>query len=146
MTEYGMRRPYTASGQGAAQDRIGFNLQHAESLLDEPDTGFSLGGNTPGGYGGRLGGGFGQGITSGAGQIGGGRSGFGGRSNYTASEFGDETPSQLAAKPSWLGGDNQATLGGGNFGANSLAGVTEIGTVDFAGSRRSGRFAGGNTS
>ena len=40
------RRPYTASGPGAAvNDRVSYNLNRAESLLDEPDNGFSLGGN-----------------------------------------------------------------------------------------------------
>ena len=144
MTDYGMRRPYTASGQGVPQDRVGFNIQRAESLLDEPDTGFSLGGATPSGYGG-FGGGLNQGITSGAGRIGTGK-GFGGRSNYTASEFGEDDTPYNAPKPSWLAGGNSPGLGGGNYGGGSLAGATEIGTVDFAGSRRSGRFAGGNTS
>ena len=65
--------------------------------MDEPETGFSLGGATPGGYGGGFGAGYSQGITIGAGRIGTGRTGgLGGRSNYTASEFGeDDTHSQI---------------------------------------------------
>ena len=60
------RRPYTASGPGAGlnNDRVMHNLNRAESLLDEPDTGFSLGGN----FGGSGGGGMGSGIGSGIGR------------------------------------------------------------------------------
>lgn len=45
-------------------DRVMHNLNRAESLLDEPDTGFSLGGN----FGGSGGGGMGSGIGSGIGR------------------------------------------------------------------------------
>lgn len=65
------RRPYTASGPGTAMnDRVSYNLNRAESLLDEPDTGFSLGGNF--GRDSAMGGagqiGMGSGIGSGIGR------------------------------------------------------------------------------
>ena len=151
MTEYGRRRPYTASGQGAAQDRVSYNLSKAESLLDEPETGFSMGANYGGPtYGaGGSGSGGNSGMGSGIGRLGtagqasnlvGSYAGAG-RSNYTASEIADsETHSQVQARPRW---GNQP---GESYGGGGLAGITEIGTVEVAGSRRSGRFAGGGTS
>ena len=53
------RRPYTASNapSTAANDRVSYNLNRAESLLDEPDNGFSIGGN----FGAASGTGFGLG-------------------------------------------------------------------------------------
>ena len=106
MIDFGGRRPYTASGQGAAQDRVSYNLSKAESLLDEPETGFSMGA----GYGGQAfgagAGGSGSGGNSGMGS-GFGRLGTAGqasnqigsyaaRSNYTASEVAEsETHSQV---------------------------------------------------
>ena len=65
-------------------DRVGYNLSKAESLLDEPDTaGFKFGGDPFG----RPTTGNNYGATSNS-RIGGGAS-FAGRSNYTASDMGD---------------------------------------------------------
>ena len=103
MTDFGGRRPYTASGQGAAQDRVSYNLSKAESLLDEPETGFSMGGNYAGGFGaGASGSGGNSGMGSGIGRLGtAGQTSnpvgsYAARSNYTASEVADsETHSQV---------------------------------------------------
>ncbi len=61
------QRPYTASGPGAAiNDRVSYNLNRAESLLEEPDAGFSIG-NFGGGM--NMGGsGIGSGMGSGFGR------------------------------------------------------------------------------
>ena len=68
--------------------------------------------------------------------------GYVARSNYTGSELAEsETHSQVQARPARWG-----NAPGENYGGGGLAGITEIGTVDVAGGRRSGRFAGGNTS
>ena len=92
--DYG-RRPYTASGpSNAINDRVSCNLNRAESLLDEPDTGFSLGGANFGAGSGN------QGIGSGV-----GRSGnyAGARSNYTGSDICDsDTQSNInQSRPRW---------------------------------------------
>jgi len=63
------RRPYTASvGPSAAMnDRVSYNLNRAENLLDEPETGFSMGGNFGNSGNGNFGmaSGMGSGIGSG---------------------------------------------------------------------------------
>ena len=150
MTDFGGRRPYTASGQGVGQDRVSYNLSKAESLLDEPETGFSLGANYGGQGFGAGAGASGSGGNSGVGSGIGGRLGTGGqasnqmgyaqRSQYTASEIDSDSHSQVRAGPRW-GAQGPAD----NYGAGGLAGITEIGTVDVGGSRRSGRFAGGTS-
>ena len=72
-------------------DRVSYNLNRAESLLDEPDTGFSLGGNFGGGGG--IGSGIGSGIgrreTGGLGGQGSSSNFIAVRSNYTGSDMGD---------------------------------------------------------
>lgn len=78
------RRPYTASGPSTAiNDRVMQNLNRAESLLDEPETGFSLGGGNFGASGTGMGSGIGGGARPTTGNY------AGARSNYTGSEFGD---------------------------------------------------------
>jgi len=146
------RRPFTASGSGSAiNDRVSYNLNRAESLLDEPDTGFSLAANFAGsGVGaGMIGGGIGAGMASGIGSRGGQGAGFGSsnfiaaRSNYTGSEMGDSDATsniESRTRPKW---GNQGSIGGGGSG---LGGITEIATIEVAGSRRSNRFAGGPSS
>ena len=132
-------------------DRVSYNLNRAESLLDEPDTGFSLGG----GFGAS---GMGSGIGSG---IGGRREtgALGGqasssnfiavRSNYTGSDMGDsDTHSNLdsRSRPNWLGANKGSGIGASTGSGLGMGGITEIGTIEVAGGRRSGRFAGGGSS
>ena len=97
------RRPYTASvgASNAVNDRVSYNLNRAESLLDEPDNGFSIGGNVgaPSGGFGMGGSGIGSAIgrqpTLGAGAQSTGNF-VAARSNYTGSEMGDsDTHSNL---------------------------------------------------
>ena len=61
------RRPYTASvgPSTSVNDRVSFNLNRAESLLDEPDTGFSIRGNLANSGVGNFGMGSGIGNTMG---------------------------------------------------------------------------------
>ena len=107
--DYG-RRPYTASVGEAVNDRVSYNLNRGESLLDEPDNGFSIGANlgasNTGAFGG--GGGIGSGIAGGgvarSPTLGAGSNFLGARSNYTASEMGDsDTHSNLnsVSRPRW---------------------------------------------
>ena len=146
------RRPYTASvGPSAAvNDRVSYNLNRAESLLDEPDNGFSIGGNfgaaSGTGYGMGGGGGIGSGIErqplsgQGTGNF------IAARSNYTGSDMGDsDTHSNInsQSRPKW---GQQPTLGGG-LGSSGIGSITEIGTIEVAGGGRRGqRFAGGGSS
>ena len=64
------------------------------------------------------------------------------RSNYTGSDMGDSDNDigSQQRRPQW---GAQPPIGGGNAG---LGGITEIGTIEVAGGRRSNRFAGGNSS
>ena len=101
--DYQQRRPYTGgpTASSAINDRVSYNLNRAESLLDEPDNGFSIGGGAMGGmnFGAASGSGFGigggSGVGSGIERTGGMMSGQGtgnfiaARSNYTGSDMGD---------------------------------------------------------
>ena len=104
--DYG-RRPYTANVGEAVNDRVSYNLNRAESLLDEPDNAFSIGANMgasgTGAFGGAGGSGIGSGIAGGVTGIrdrsptlGAGSNFIAARSNYTGSEMGDsDTHSNL---------------------------------------------------
>ena len=60
-----------------------------------------------------------------------------GRSQYTASDIDSDSHSQVQARPRFGAADN--------YGGGGLADITEIGTVEVAGSRRGRRFAGGTS-
>ena len=105
-------RPYTAAGSGAnPYDRVSYNINRAESLLDEPDTGFSLG--APQNMG-RMGSGGQMNQGSLIGQA--------TRSNHTGSEFGDSDNHSghligAGRQPRWAGGAGSNGTAGGSNGA-----------------------------